>query len=95
MISKPIEHQAESEADAKAFIYHKESGNNPKAINSTGCRGLGQACPGTKLPCGDDYQCQDEWFTSYMKNRHGSWVKAKQHWLARVPINGKDVGHWW
>ena len=95
MISKPIEHHAESEADAKAFIYHKESGNNPKAINSTGCRGLGQACPGTKLPCGDDYECQDEWFTGYMRNRYGSWVKAKQHWLARVPINGKDVGNWW
>lgn len=86
---------SESEESAKAFIYAKESGNNPAAINSSGCRGLGQACPGTKLTCGDDYACQDAWFTNYMKNRYGTWTKAKAFWLARVPINGKDVGHWW
>lgn len=85
-----------TEAEAKAFIYHKESSNNPAAINPYGCRGLGQACPGSKLTCGDhDYACQDAWFTNYMKNRYGTWQKAKAHWLARVPIAGKDVGHWW
>lgn len=84
------------EEDAKQFIYFKESSNNPRAVNSQGCRGLGQACPGSKLPCADnDYQCQDEWFTEYMLNRYGSWTAAKAHWLARIPINGEDVGHWW
>ena len=83
-------------SSAKAFIYCKESGNDPNAVNSTGCRGIGQACPGSKLPCsGSDYACQDTWFTNYMQQRYGSWENAKAHWLARVPINGVDVGHWW
>lgn len=81
---------------AKDFIYMKESGCNPGAINPGGCRGLGQACPGSKLPCSDsDYACQDAWFTNYMSQRYGTWEAAKAHWLARVPINGRDVGHWW
>src|SRR5215207_2988728 len=33
------------EAEAKSFIYHHESGNDPTAINQIGCRGLRQACP--------------------------------------------------
>ena len=86
----------ESEAEAKAFIYHKESGNNPLATNSIGCYGIGQDCNGVvKDRCGSNYQCQDEYFTSYMLRRYGSWLAAKQFWLSRVPINGNDVGHWW
>lgn len=82
--------------DAKMFIYAHESGNDPTAVNKDGCRGLGQACPGSKLPCkAKEYACQDVWFTNYMKDRYGTWEKAKAHWLARVPINGKDVGNWW
>jgi len=81
---------------AKAFIYCHESGNRPNAVNAGGCRGLGQACPGSKLPCGSlDYACQDAWFTDYMKKRYGTWEAAKNHWQARVKINGRDVGHWW
>jgi hypothetical protein len=30
-----------------------------------------------------------------MNQRYGSWQAAKSHWLARVPINGRDVGNWW
>lgn len=70
----------------KAFIYQKESGNNPNAVNSIGCRGLGQACPGTKLPCGADYACQDAYFTNYAMTRYGSWEKAYQFWIAN---------NWW
>jgi hypothetical protein len=84
-----------SEAEAKNFVYMHESGNDPTAVNSQGCRGLGQACPGTKLPCGNDYACQDQYFTAYMESRYGSWQAAKAHWLARVPINGRDMGNWW
>ena len=69
------------ENEAKAFIYSKESGNNPGAINSIGCRGLGQACPGDKLPCGDDYACQDAWFTQYAMDRYGSWEAAYNFWV--------------
>lgn len=85
-----------NQTTAKAFIYCHESGNDPTATNSGGCRGLGQACPGSKLPCTDhDYACQDAYFTNYMKNRYGTWEAAKAHWQARVPINGRDAGHWW
>lgn len=65
----------------KACIYQKESGNNPAAINSIGCRGLGQACPGSKLPCSNtDYACQDAWFTNYAVQRYGSWENAWVFW---------------
>lgn len=75
------------EDEAKAFIYSHESGNNPGAVNSIGCAGLGQACPGSKLPCSlSDYACQDAYFTNYMLSRYGSWNAARAFWLA----NG-----WW
>ena len=75
------------EDQAKAFIYQHESGNDPGAVNSIGCRGLGQACPGSKLPCSDaDYACQDEWFTGYMLARYGSWSNAQIFW---------QNNHWW
>ena len=85
-----------NQTTAKAFIYCHESGNRPNAVNAGGCRGLGQACPGSKLPCSStDYACQDAWFTDYMKKRYGTWERAKAHWQARVPIKGVDRGHWW
>jgi hypothetical protein len=66
----------------KDFIYHHESGNRTTAVNSIGCRGIGQACPGTKLPCGNDYACQDAWFTNYAMQRYGSWENAYNFWVA-------------
>lgn len=78
-----------SESEAKAFIYQKESGNRPDAINaSSGACGLGQALPCSKLPCSlQDYACQDNWFTnSYMIPRYGSWANAKAFWLSH---------NWW
>ena len=93
-VPKPV---STSEAEAKAFIYQHESGNNPTAKNSIGCYGLGQDCNGiVETLCGPDYACQDAFFTDYLNRRyHGSWVEAMNFWLARVPINGKDVGNWW
>lgn len=73
---------AESGNFYKDFIYQHESGNNPNAVNSIGCRGLGQACPGSKLPCGDNYACQDAWFTNYAMTRYGSWEAAYNFWIA-------------
>lgn len=70
----------------KDYIYMRESGNRTTAINEIGCRGLGQACPGTKLPCGDDYACQDAWFTQYAMQRYGSWSNARAFW---------DKNRWW
>jgi len=70
--------------DAKSFIYAKESGNNPGAINKTsGACGLGQALPCSKMPCSlSDYACQDNFFTGYMQSRYGTWDNAKSFWLA-------------
>lgn len=70
---------------AKMFIYNKESGNNPLARNASGCLGLGQACPGSKLlaVCPSlDYACQDAFFTNYAISRYGSWEAALAFWQA-------------
>lgn len=74
------------EDQAKAFIYQKESGNNPAAVNkSSGACGLGQSLPCSKMAsiCPNwrtDYECQDRWFTGYMQSRYGSWSKAVSFW---------------
>jgi hypothetical protein len=82
-----------NQSDAKAFLYCHESGNNPAAVNPGGCRGLGQACPGSKLPCSSaDYNCQDVWFTNYMSGRYGTWEAAKSFWQAQC---GTPQGCWW
>lgn len=65
-----------------AFIYSHESGCRTTAVNSIGCRGLGQACPGSKLPCGADWACQDAWFKNYALQRYGSFLAAYNFWLA-------------
>ena len=72
---------------AKAFIYEKESGNNPLAVNKrSGACGLGQRLPCSALQaeCPDmtDYECQDRHFTRYMQSRYGSWENARAFWLA-------------
>lgn len=70
---------------AKAFIYQKESGNNPRAINKgSGACGIGQALPCSKMPCTlDDYACQDAFFTKYMEDRYGTWENAKAFWQCK------------
>lgn len=74
--------------DAKMFIYMKESGNNPYAVNkSSGACGLAQALPCSKMNCAlGDYACQDQWATNYMLNRYGTWENAKAFWLSH---------NWW
>jgi hypothetical protein len=84
----------QSEAEAKAFIYAHESGNIACKINGgaidcsyDGDRacGIGQALPCQKLTsvCAlIDYNCQDNFFTTYMVNRYGTWVNAKMFWEA-------------
>lgn len=68
------------------YIYMHESGCNTSAVNYLGCRGIGQACPGSKLPCGADYTCQNVYFTNYAIARYGSWYSAYVYWLNN---------HWW
>jgi hypothetical protein len=68
------------------YIYMHESGCNTGSVNYLGCRGIGQSCPGSKLPCGTDYACQNAWFTSYCINRYGSWKACYDFWVAN---------NWW
>lgn len=66
----------------KDFIYYKESTCNPKAVNPIGCKGIGQACPASKIAhCGDNFACQDEWFSNYAVQRYGSWENAYNFWI--------------
>lgn len=68
------------------FIYMKESGCRLTAQNSSGCLGIGQACPGSKLlaVCPNlDYACQNTFFTNYVVARYGSWANAYAEWLAK------------
>lgn len=70
--------------DAKLYIYMHESGNDPKRWNGSGCVGLGQACPASKLTavCPNlDYACEDNWFTQYAYSVYGGWQQAYNHWL--------------
>lgn len=36
-----------------------------------------------------------KWMNSYVISRYSSWSQAYNHWLARVPIDGEDVGNWY
>lgn len=66
---------------AASFIFQKESGCRPQAVNGSGCAGLGQACPGSKLPCSlNDGVCQAKYFDGYAKSRYGSWSAALAFW---------------
>jgi TolA-binding protein len=59
------------------YIYQKESGCSTTARNASGCYGIGQACPGSKIAhCGSSYSCQNSYFSSYAISRYGSWAAA-------------------
>lgn len=66
------------------YILGHESTWDPGCENAGGCRGLGQACPGSKLPCGpDDITCQVQWFHNYAMRAHGgTWASNYAFWLA-------------
>jgi len=88
-----VQSETSPELEAKAFIYFKESSNNPTAQNAGGCYGLGQDCNGiVKDKCGASYECQDTFFTDYAFRRYGSWQAAKAFWLSNC---GSRLGCWW
>jgi len=68
------------------YIFSRESCNDPGRLNAGGCRGLGQACPGSKLPCGpEDIACQVSWFNGYAQGK-GGWYASYQIWISK---------NWW
>ncbi len=85
--SAPATSYPVSSNEAKAYIYSRESGNNPNATNPIGCYGLGQDCNGVlRSQCGGDYACQDAYFDGYAARRYGSWEAAYAFW---------QQNHWW
>ncbi|HEU4914719.1 MAG TPA: ubiquitin-like domain-containing protein [Candidatus Saccharimonadales bacterium] len=73
------------------YVIEHESRWNPAALNSRGCAGLGQACPGSKLAAAcpawrTDAVCQMKYFHSYAIGRYGSWQEA---------YNFKKAKGWW
>jgi hypothetical protein len=64
------------------YIYSKESGWNPYAVNKTsGACGLNQELPCGKSGCAlSDVLCQFRWGTNYANGRYGSWNGAYNFW---------------
>ncbi len=70
---------------AADYIISHESGWRVNAVNASGCSGLGQACPGSKLrnACPDwesDPVCQMRFFNGYAVGRYGNWIRAFDVW---------------
>jgi len=70
---------------AADFIISHESGWRVNSLNSSGCGGLGQACPASKLAnaCPNwqsDPVCQMSFFNNYAVRTYGSWSRAVEVW---------------
>jgi uncharacterized protein YabE (DUF348 family) len=68
------------------FVISHESGWNPASLNGSGCAGLGQACPGSKLAAAcpgwqNNPVCQLKYFTGYA-SRYGGWGGAYNFWTS-------------
>jgi uncharacterized protein YabE (DUF348 family) len=68
------------------FVISHESGWNPASLNASGCAGLGQACPGSKLAAAcpgwqNNPVCQLKYFTGYA-SRYGGWGGSYNYWLS-------------
>ena len=81
-------------------LIQAESSWNPNAQNpNSSAYGLFQfldsTWAGTGIPKTGDPRMQIEAGLRYIANRYGNPTRAWQHWMARVPINGQDMGHWY
>jgi len=66
------------------YIISRESNWNPGSVSRSGCTGLGQACPGSKLAAACpawqvDPVCQLNFFSGYA-GRYGGWSGAETFW---------------
>lgn len=89
------EHLAAFEA-----LMNGESGYNPSAQNpKSSAFGMFQFMDFTWKSYGcektEEVDTQIECGLRYIEKRYGNPTNAYKHWLARVPINGKDHGHWY
>ena len=66
------------------FIFDKESCSDPGRLNTSGCGGIGQACPLSKMPCGpNDIDCQVRFFDGHARGK-GGWLASYNFWLANA-----------
>lgn len=68
------------------YVISRESNWNPASVSGSGCAGLGQACPETKLATACpawrvDAVCQLQYFTGYA-GRYGGWGGAYNFWVS-------------
>lgn len=89
-----------AEWDALSNLIQRESGWNATAQNPTSSAyGLFQFLDSTRKNYGISrnapLEAQIKAGLQYIKDRYGSPSKALAHWLAKKPINGKNVGHWY
>lgn len=68
------------------YIVSRESNWNPASLNASGCAGLGQACPGSKLAnaCSgwqNNPVCQLRYFSGYA-SKYGGWGGAYNFWVS-------------
>lgn len=85
-------------------IYMNESGCNTTRMNSIGCIGIGQSCPGSVIvaACPNlDYACENVFYTNYA-NAYGGWAAADTFWhcigscySARTNTTINKVATWW
>jgi uncharacterized protein YabE (DUF348 family) len=66
------------------YIISHESGWKPGSVSGSGCAGLGQSCPGTKImnACpnwSENAVCQLQYYTKYAQ-KYGGWEKAYFVW---------------
>lgn len=84
------------EWDALYRLVMNESGWRPNAANPTSsARGLFQKMINLHGPIESTVEGQARWGLDYIRRRYGSPSRALAHWQARVPIGGRDVGHWY
>lgn len=96
-----------AEWSALRELWTKESGWNHQAANPTSsARGIAQTMMSKHFGKNwqsdpraqaflSDPEAQIKWGLDYIKRRYGSPSRALGHWKSRVPIAGKDVGHWY
>lgn len=82
-------------------LWDNESQWDEQADNPTSTAyGIAQALPGRRMAsAGADWRTsaptQIRWGLAYIGGRYGTPCGAWRHWYARVPLRGRDVGHWY
>jgi hypothetical protein len=87
---------SEAELGPLIELWNRESGWNPNAKNpSSSATGIAQKITKLHGPIESSWQGQIAWGLDYIARRYGSPSAALAFWQRAVPINGRNVGHWY